>query len=216
VKHSELPQGFHYNQPIRTDFSTPTRFITHSKKGEPMATELLLFGDWINNLGAVSGYAENKHRDPDCRPGVAINGTGPQVLDFEPVIWGPRPEHIRQRPLLPGDTVGMALGLNDLGQAVGTTGTCANTLIASFIAGPHAVLWDIDGSVHNLGNLGGTTNITLLGAATVAFSTNNRGQVAGVSDLPGDQIFHPSCGPDRPAWWTSAYWTAMLSATALA
>jgi probable HAF family extracellular repeat protein len=145
----------------------------------------------INNLGAVSGYAENKHRDPDCRPGVAINGTGPQVLDFEPVIWGPRPEHIRQLPLLPGDTVGMALGLNDLGQAVGTTGTCANTLIAPFIAGPHAVLWDIDGSVHNLGNLGGTTNITLLGAATVAFSINNRGQVAGVSDLPGDQIFHP-------------------------
>ena len=44
----------------------------------------------INNLGAVSGYAENKHRDPDCRPGVAINGTGPQVLDFEPVIWGPK------------------------------------------------------------------------------------------------------------------------------
>jgi probable HAF family extracellular repeat protein len=145
----------------------------------------------INNLGAVSGYAENKHRDPDCRPGVAIDGTGPQVLDFEPVIWGPRPEHIRQLPLLPGDTVGMALGLNDLGQAVGTTGTCANTLIAPFIAGPHAVLWDIDGSVHNLGNLGGTTNITLLGAATVAFSINNRGQVAGVSDLPGDQIFHP-------------------------
>jgi hypothetical protein len=24
---------------------------------------------------------------PHCRPGVAISGTGPQVLDFEPVIW---------------------------------------------------------------------------------------------------------------------------------
>jgi len=145
----------------------------------------------INNLGAVSGYAENKHRDPDCRPGVAINGTGPQVLDFEPVIWGPKPGHIRQLPLLPGDTVGMALGLNDLGQTVGTTGTCANTLIAPFLAGPHAVLWDIDGSVHNLGNLGGTINNTLLGSATEAMSINNRGQVTGVSDLPGDQIFHP-------------------------
>ena len=145
----------------------------------------------INNLGAVSGYAENKHRDLDCRPGVAINGTGPQVLDFEPVIWGPKPVHIRQLPLLPGDTVGMALGLNDLGQAVGTTGTCANTLIAPFLAGPHAVLWDIDGSVHNLGNLGGTINNTLLGSATEAMSINNRGQVTGVSDLPGDQIFHP-------------------------
>ena len=145
----------------------------------------------MNNLGAVSGYAENKHRDPDCRPGVAINGTGPQVLDFEPVIWGPKPGHIRQLPLLPGDTVGMALGLNDLGQAVGTTGTCANTIIAPLLGGPHAVLWDIDGSVHNLGNLGGTINNTLLASGTVAFSINNRGQVTGQSDLPGDQIFHP-------------------------
>jgi probable HAF family extracellular repeat protein len=145
----------------------------------------------INNLGAVSGYAENNHRDPDCRPGAAINGTGPQVLDFEPVIWGPKPGQIRQLKLLPEDTVGMALGLNDLGQAVGTTGTCANTMIAPFVAGPHAVLWDSDGSVNDLGNLGGTVNNTLLGSGTVAFSINNLGQVAGESDMPGDQTFHP-------------------------
>jgi probable HAF family extracellular repeat protein len=85
----------------------------------------------------------------------------------------------------------MALGLNDLGQAVGTTGTCANTLIPGLAAGPHAVLWDIDGSVHDLGNLGGTVNNTLLGYGTVAFVINNQGQVAGQSDLPGDNAFHP-------------------------
>ncbi|WP_433968787.1 hypothetical protein [Tunturiibacter gelidiferens] len=45
-----------------------------------------------------------------------------------------------------------------------------------------------DGSVHNLGNLGGTINNTLLGSGTVALSINNRGQVTGVADLPGDQI----------------------------
>jgi probable HAF family extracellular repeat protein len=145
----------------------------------------------INNLGAVSGYAENNHRDPDCRPGIAINGTGPQVLDYKPVIWGPKLDKIRQLDLLPGDTVGIALGLNDLGQAVGTTGTCANSLIAPFVAGPHAVLWDSDGSVHNLGNLGGTVNNALLGSGTVAFAINNRGQVTGLSDLPGDHAFHP-------------------------
>ena len=144
----------------------------------------------INNLGAVSGFAENNYRDPDCRPGVAINGTGPQVLDFEPVLW-PKPGQIRQLNLLPGDTVGIAIGLNDLGQAVGTTGTCANTLIPPFIAGPHAVLWDSEGSVHDLGNLGGTVNNTLLGSGTVAFAINNRGQVAGVSDLAGDNAWHP-------------------------
>jgi probable HAF family extracellular repeat protein len=145
----------------------------------------------INNLGAVSGYAEGNHRDPDCRPGVAINGTGPQILDFEPVIWGPKPGQVRELPLLNGDTVGMAFGLNDLGQAVGTAGTCANTLIPGFGAGPHAVLWDSDGSVHDLGNLGGTINAALLGSGTVAFAINNRGQVTGVSDLPGDEVFHP-------------------------
>jgi probable HAF family extracellular repeat protein len=53
------------------------------------------------------------------------------------------------------------------------------------------LLWDIDGSVHNLGNLGGTINNTLLASGTVAFSINDRGQVTGQSDLPGDQIFHP-------------------------
>src|SRR5208283_2105542 len=121
----------------------------------------------------------------------AINGTGPQVLDFEPVIWGPKPGQIRQLELLPGDTVGMALGLNDLGQAVGTTGTCANTMIAPFLAGPHAVLWDIDGSVHNLGNLGGTIDNTVLGSATTAMSINDQAQVTGVAALPGNQIFHP-------------------------
>jgi probable HAF family extracellular repeat protein len=140
----------------------------------------------------VAGYAENNHRDPDCRPGIGLNGTGPQVLDFEPVIWGAKSHQIHQLELLPGgDTVGMALGLNDLGQAVGTTGTCANTLIPGLVAGPHAVLWDIDGSVHNLGNLGGTVNITMLGSGTVAFSINNLGQVTGQSDMPGDQTFHP-------------------------
>jgi probable HAF family extracellular repeat protein len=145
----------------------------------------------INNLSAVAGYAENNHRDPDCRPGVAINGTGPQVLDFEPVIWGPKHGQIRQLELLPGDTVGMATGLNDLGQAVGTTGTCANTMIAPFLSGPHAVLWDIDGSVHDLGNLGGTVDNTVLGSATTAMSINDQTQVTGVAALPGNEIFHP-------------------------
>jgi hypothetical protein len=43
----------------------------------------------INNLGEVAGIAENSTRDPECPPGVAFTGTGPQVLDFEAVIWGP-------------------------------------------------------------------------------------------------------------------------------
>jgi probable HAF family extracellular repeat protein len=145
----------------------------------------------INNLGQVAGYAENDTRDPDCRPGVSVNGTGPQVLDFEPVIWGPRRGQIRQLPLLPGDTVGVAFWTNDEGQAVGMTGSCGNTVIPGFSTAPHAVIWEKNGSVHNLGNLGGTVNTSMLGVGTVAFAINNQGQVTGVSALPGNETFHP-------------------------
>lgn len=145
----------------------------------------------INNLGEVAGYAENGVRDPECPGTVAVNGTGPQVIDIEAVLWGPGPGEIRERSPLPGDSVAMAFGINDFGQAVGTSGRCGNTIVPGFVAGPHAVLWDSDGSVHDLGNLGGTVNTALLGAGTVAFIINNQGQVTGQSDVKGDEAFHP-------------------------
>jgi probable HAF family extracellular repeat protein len=150
-------------------------------------------GGWgqINNLGAIAGYAENSNKDPECTGKVAVNGTGPQVLDFEPVIWGPRPGEIRQLSPLSGDSVGMAFGINDLGEAVGISGRCANTILPGFAAGPHAVLWESDGSVHDLGNLGGTANPSMLGVGNVAFVINNHGQVTGASALHGDLTFHP-------------------------
>jgi probable HAF family extracellular repeat protein len=145
----------------------------------------------INNLGEVAGYAENDTRDADCRPGVAVNGTGPQVLDFEPVIWGPRSGEIRQLSLLPGDTVGVAFSINDNSQAVGMSGSCGNTVLPAPSAGPHAVIWERDGSVRDLGSLGGTVNTSVLGVGTVAFAINNAGQVTGVAALPGNETFHP-------------------------
>ena len=38
---------------------------------------------------------------------------------------------------------------NDVGQAVGVSGRCGNTVIPPFVAGPHSVLWEADGSVHD-------------------------------------------------------------------
>ena len=96
----------------------------------------------------MAGIAENSTRDPECPTGLALNGTGPQVLDFEAVIWGPRQGEIRELPPLPGDTVGVALWINDNGQAVGASGACANTVLPPLASGPHAVLWEKDGSVH--------------------------------------------------------------------
>ena len=162
----------------------------------------------INNLGQVAGYAETSTRDPEgCA--VAVNGTGPQVLDFEAVVWGPRPGEIRELPPLPGDTVSVACSINDNGQTVAMSGLCSNTVLPGPSAGSHAVLWEKDGSVHDLGNLGGTSHPDVLAVGNVALSINNRGQVSGVSALPESTSAgcpgvpaNPLCFPFHPFLWT--------------
>jgi len=140
----------------------------------------------INNRGEAVGVAETATRDPLCPPGIAPNGTGPQVLDFEAVIWGPRRGEVRRLNPLAGDSVGIAMSINDNGQVVGISGSCGNTQLPPFVAGPHAVLWDKDGSVHNLGNLGGTSNPALAGIGNIAFAINDDGRVSGASALKGN------------------------------
>jgi probable HAF family extracellular repeat protein len=149
-----------------------------------------------NRLGQIPGVAETSVTDPTCPARSAVNGTGPQVLQFEPVIWDGR-GRVRQLRLPAGDTVGMALWLNDRGLAVGTTGICANTMVPPFVIGAHAVLWEKDGRVRDLGNLGGEPNPNMLGAGNVAFAINNRTQVTGVSVLSDELNYHAFL-------WTSA------------
>jgi probable HAF family extracellular repeat protein len=128
----------------------------------------------INNAGEIAGVAETNVRDPLCPAGVAANGLEPQVLDYEPVIWGPGPGQIRQLPLPAGDTVGYAFGINDLGQTVGMTGTCATTTLPGPAASLHAVLWE-NGAVTDLGNLGGTFNTAVFGRPECRISARCRG-----------------------------------------
>jgi probable HAF family extracellular repeat protein len=128
----------------------------------------------LNDRGQVVGIAENSIQDPSC--------PAPQVLDYEAVIWGPKPSEIRRLRPLPGDTVGFALGVNNHGQAVGASGLCSNTPVVGLQVGPHAVLWD-HGKPINLGSLGGTQINT-------AAAINDRGEVIGGSDLPGDTVIH--------------------------
>lgn len=128
---------------------------------------------FINNQGEVAGFAENGTRDSDCPSGVSeFSGTGPQVLDYEAVIWGPSQGQIRVLRPLNGDTVGMALWINDLGEAVGVSGRCGNTNLPGVAYGPHAVLWEKDGTPINLGNLGGAVY-------NAPLAINNLGQVTG-------------------------------------
>jgi probable HAF family extracellular repeat protein len=126
----------------------------------------------VNNRGEIVGAAETANQDPTC--------VAPQVLDFEAVIWGPKLGQIRVLPVYPGDSVATATAINDQGQVVGASGPCQ---LPSFLAfGRHAVLWQ-DDTVIYLGGLGGL----MFNAAN---AINNRGQVVGQSDLPGDTATH--------------------------
>jgi probable HAF family extracellular repeat protein len=129
---------------------------------------------WLNNRGQVVGFSENGTRDPTC-----ATGTPYQVLRFEGVIWGPNGE-IQELPPLEGDTTGWAWGINDHGQAVGSSGLCSNTSVVGPVGptAPHAVLWDSDGSPTDLGHLEGVAP----GVYNVATSINNRGEVVGFAE----------------------------------
>jgi probable HAF family extracellular repeat protein len=131
----------------------------------------------LNNRDEVVGFAENGVHDATCLTG----GTPFQVIRFEAVIWGPD-RRIRELPPLTGDTVGFAIGTNDIGQVVGSSGLCSTTSIPPAPSGQHAVLWENDGTATDLGNLGGALN--------VAYAINNRGDVVGAALSPQDGTIH--------------------------
>lgn len=129
----------------------------------------------INNRGEISGWAESATMDPDC--------AAPQKLDFEAVVWGPRPGELRRLRPLAGDTVSMSIWINDKGQAVGTSGTCANTGLLPFGHGAHPVLWDTNGSPLNIGMTGPNEEF-----GGIALAINNKAQVVGAANLPDGSL----------------------------
>src|SRR5215469_9374521 len=64
-----------------------------------------------NNRGLVVGAAENSTQDPNCIP--------PQVLDYKPVVWNGGIIH--ELPVVAGDAIGAAIGVNDKNQIVGAS-----------------------------------------------------------------------------------------------
>ena len=69
----------------------------------------------INNRGQVAGYSETAIADPNCPV--------PQVLQFRPTLW--TAGQARALPLYPGDTEGAAFWINNQGETVGASGSCA-------------------------------------------------------------------------------------------
>jgi probable HAF family extracellular repeat protein len=102
---------------------------------------------------------------------------------------------IQELNLLPGDTVGYAVGVNNSGQAVGSSGVCSNTAIAPIPTAPHAVLWDSDGSPIDLGHLEGTPP----GIYNQATSINDRGDVVGWACV-GPSTNPATCMEDAFLW----------------
>ena len=140
----------------------------------------------INDFGEVAGAAENTTMETSCPT------YNPALLQFQhhqykPVVW--RDHTTQELATVGGDPVGLAVAINNNGQAVGTTGTCAayNLLTNSFISPLHAVLWEKDGTPTDLGSLGGNEK-SLIG--TGAKDLNRRGHVVGFSSLPDNMTFN--------------------------
>jgi probable HAF family extracellular repeat protein len=127
----------------------------------------------INTFGTIAGFAENTTVDPGC--------TAPQIYQFKPAIW--IANFVQALPT-GSDPDGTALSVNDLGQAVGTSGSCApfNPIWLFNLNPAHALLWQ-NGNATDLGNLGGAFN-------NMAHQINNLGQVVGGSDVAGDVTTH--------------------------
>jgi probable HAF family extracellular repeat protein len=135
----------------------------------------------INNRGEVAGNAENTTTDSTC-PTYDPGKGQYQVLQDKPVVW--KNGQIEELPTYGGDPDGFAIAINDSGQVAGASGVCStlNTINGLYLSPVHALLWQ-NGAVTDLGSLGGAFG-------NQAHNINNRGQVVGVSDLPGDAVFH--------------------------
>ena len=83
----------------------------------------------INNRGQIVGISETTVPDSGCPPGKQPGKT------ISPVLW--EKGEVRALPTLAGDPDGFVQGINDQGQAVGSSGTCTNFAT-------HAVLWEND------------------------------------------------------------------------
>src|SRR5712692_7586757 len=142
------------------------RLIDLGTFGGPNSAETVEF-PYINNRGMVVGFADTDIPDP-FNPGGFI----PHAFRWKHGV-------LTDLGTLPGGHGSFAIWSNDRGQVVGLSD---NGEIDPVLGGPQGrgVLWESDGSIVNLGTLGGTQSL--------AGAINNRGQIIGVA---ADEIPDP-------------------------
>jgi probable HAF family extracellular repeat protein len=129
------------------------------------------FAAGVNGRGQVVGWAETAVVDPTCNL--------PQVLQFRAVMWEPAAGRKTELKPYPGDSTSAATAINERGQAVGISGEC--DVAVGRRSALRAVLWDTDGTMKVLGDLGGPGWHTPM-------AINNRGDVVGFSNPPDGDV----------------------------
>jgi probable HAF family extracellular repeat protein len=130
----------------------------------------------INRWGVIAGEAETTLADPGC----------PERAQFKPVVW--QNGSARELPTLAGDPDAVAYAINDRGQVVGSSGTCApfNPQLQLALQPLHPTLWQPDGTPISLGSLGGSGNTF----GHLAININNSGHVVGTSEIADESTSH--------------------------
>ena len=133
------------------------------------------FATGVNNRDQIVGWAENNTHDPTCNEFTNTH----QVLQFEAVMWVKDGDHYEATalPPYPGDLDGAATAINQTGAVVGISGIC-DAAVGGGTA-EHMVMWRGGEILMSLPTLGGSYWNTPM-------DINNRDDVAGFSDLPGD------------------------------
>jgi len=174
IAQTTTPQPRGETWSCRSFFASPTRaaatclgVVWEEGKIRPLPT---LGGDngfatGANNRRQVVGWAENRVEDSSC--------VRPQIYQFRATLWGPDLDQVRELPPLTGDSTSAATGINDKGQVIGISGSCANAV--GSVAARHAVLWE-KGKPTHLGNLGGI-------AWNTPMALNERGDIVGFSNV---------------------------------
>lgn len=135
----------------------------------------------LPTLGGPNGYAfmiNNRNEIVGLAETAVEYGGGCPVHQFVPTVW----KHGKPTALsTPHDLYGVAAYINDKGQVSGASGDCVPFNFDSYLylIENHAMLWDADGTPHELQTLGGTGPF-----GNHACAINNLGQAVGHAQTP--------------------------------